>query len=402
MTPVTVVGIGADGWDGLTPAARALVEAADVVVGGGRALAYVPEVRGERVPLPTPLVSGLPALLDAHRGRAVCVLASGDPMFFGIGTTLVRILGAGAVRVVPHPSSVSLACARMGWAVEDTDALSAVGRPLEAVRAALAPGRQVLVLSAGAQTPGAIARLLVEAGYGPSTMTVLGWLGGPEETRHDGVAQSWADPPGGGPGLNVVAVACSATPGARLLGRSPGLPDEAYDHDGQLTKREVRAVTLARLVPLPGQLLWDVGGGSGSIAIEWMRAHPASRAVSVEVRPDRAGRIAANAAALGVPGLEVVVGAAPDALEGLPPPDAVFVGGGARTPGLIDACWTALRPGGRLVVNAVTLETEALVVARRAELGGDLVRLAVSHAAPVGGSTAWRPMLPVTLWSVTR
>ena len=399
---VTVVGIGADGWDGLTAAARALIAGADVLVGGGRALAYVPEVRGRREPLPTPLVAGLPALLEAHAGRAVCVLASGDPMFFGIGTTLVGLLGADEVRVVPQPSSVSLACARLGWAVEATDAFSAVGRPLDAVRAALAPGRRMLVLSAGAQTPGALARLLVEAGYGPSTVTVLGWLGGPDETRHEGVARSWADPPGGASGLNVVAVACAAEPGARVLGRAPGLPDEAYEHDGQLTKREVRAVALARLVPLPGQLLWDVGGGAGSIGIEWMRTHPAARAVSVEARPDRARRIATNAAALGVPGLEVVTGAAPDALAGLPAPDAVFVGGGARTPGLLDACWTALAPGGRLVVNAVTLETEALLVARHAALGGDLIRLEVSHAAPIGGATAWRPMLPVTMWALTR
>jgi precorrin-6B C5,15-methyltransferase / cobalt-precorrin-6B C5,C15-methyltransferase len=401
-SPLTVVGVGADGWSGLTAAAQVLVESAEVLVGGPRALAYIPDGPGERVPLPTPLVAGLPDLLTAYDGRTMCFLASGDPMLFGIGSTLVRLLGPGAVRVVPHPSSVSLACARLGWPVEDTDVLSAVGRPLAVLRAGLAPGRRLLVLSAGRTTPAEVAALLVDAGYGPSAMTVLAQLGGPGEHRHDGLAGLWAEPDDGLDALNVVAVTCVAEPGARVAGRTPGLPDEAYDSDGQLTKREVRAVTLARLVPLPGQLLWDVGGGSGSVGIEWMRAHPAARAVSVEVRPDRAARIAANACALGVPGLEVVVGAAPAALAGLPAPDAVFVGGGARTPDLLDTCWAALRPGGRLVVNAVTLETEALLVDRQALLGGDLVRLEVSRASGVGRATAWRPAMPVTMWTVTK
>ncbi len=310
------------------------------------------------------------------------MLASGDPMFYGIGATLVRLLGAEAVRVLSHPSSASLACARLGWSLADVDVLSAVGRPLERLHALLAPGRRILVLSTGGATPAAVARLLAEAGYGPSAVTVLEQLGGPAERVCAGVAAGWAE--GSFDPLNLVAVECVAGPGARLLGLTAGLPDEAYDHDGQLTKREIRAVTLARLVPLPGQLLWDVGGGAGSIGIEWMRAHRCASAIAVEVRTDRALRIASNATALGVPGLRVVTGEAPAALDGLPAPDAVFVGGGATAPGMLDACWAALRPGGRLVVNAVTLETEGVVIAKQAELGGDLTRIEISRAVRRG------------------
>ncbi len=401
--PVTVVGIGAEGWAGLAPTSQAVLRAADVVLGGARQLAYLPgEVRGEQVPWPTPLVDALPGLLAEHAGRSVCVLASGDPMFYGIGATLVRELPAVRLRVLPHPSSAALACARLGWPAEDVDVVSAVGRPLEAVRTLLAPGRRLLVLSAGADTPAELARMLVEAGYGPSRVAALSRLGGPDERAVTGTAAAWVATAEAHDALNLVAVACGTDPDARVLARTPGLPDDAYEHDGQLTKREIRAVTLSRLVPLPGQLLWDVGGGAGSIGIEWLRAERAARAVAIEERPERSARIAANAAALGVPGLEVVTGAAPDALKDLPAPDAVFVGGGAGDPGVLDACWDALGPGGRLVVNAVTLETEALIVARHAELGGDLVKLSISRTAPVGGFTVWRPQAPVTQWTVTR
>ncbi|MGQ0625112.1 MAG: precorrin-6y C5,15-methyltransferase (decarboxylating) subunit CbiE [Sporichthyaceae bacterium] len=398
---ITVVGIGADGWAGLAPTSQAALRGADVVIGGKRALDYLPEeVAGARVGWPSPLVAALPALLAEHAGRSVCVLASGDPMFYGIGSTLLRELPAMRVRVLPHLSCVSLACARLGWAVEDVEVLSAVGRPLAAVRAALAPGRRLLVLSADAQTPRALAELVAGAGYGPTRLAVLSQLGGPDEHALTGTAAGWdaraTD------ALNVVALACEAAPGTVVLGRSPGLPDEAYEHDGQLTKREVRAVTLARLCPLPGQLLWDVGAGAGSVGIEWMRAARGARTVAIEQHPERAARIAANAAALGVPDLRVIAASAPAALAGLERPDAIFVGGGASEPGVLDACISALTQGARLVVNAVTLQTEALVVARAAEHGGDLVRLEVSRAVRVGAFTAWRPQLPVTQWTLTR
>ncbi|MGP3916996.1 precorrin-6y C5,15-methyltransferase (decarboxylating) subunit CbiE [Nonomuraea sp. 10N515B] len=380
---ITVVGIGADGWDGLVSASRRAIEQADVLVGSARQLDLVPLASVERVVLPSPLLPNLPGLLDSLAGRAVCVLASGDPLFYGIGSTLVRLLGAERVRVLPHVSSVSLACARLGWPVEQVEVVSAVGRPLATLRAVLAPGRRVLVLGTSAD---AVSDLLDISGYAGSRITVLSDLGA-----------ATAKPDSA---LRIIAIECSAS--GNPLSRVPGLPDEAFEHDGQLTKREVRAVSLSRLAPLPGQLLWDVGAGAGSIAIEWMRTHPSCRAVAIESRADRAERIGRNAESLGVPGLAVVVGRAPEALDGLPTPDAVFVGGGATVPGLFEACWAALRPGGRLVANAVTLESEALVAQWFGRLGGDLVRLAVQRASPVGGFTGWRAAMPVTVWTVVK
>ncbi|NUT92960.1 MAG: precorrin-6y C5,15-methyltransferase (decarboxylating) subunit CbiE [Saccharothrix sp.] len=377
---LTVVGIGADGWDGLSPAARAEIASAEVVMGSARQLDLVPG-SFERVTWPSPLVPALPGLLDAHAGRRICVLASGDPMFHGIGTTLVRLLGATEVRVLPHPSSVSLACARLGWALDDVDVVSLVGKPASLVVPFLHPGRRVLVLGS---TPREVAALT-----GDARLTVLERLGGPDERVHHDLDA--ADP------LHVLAVECG-TGGFSLV---PGLPDDAYEHDGQLTKREVRAVTLALLAPRPGELLWDVGAGSGSIAVEWCRTHPSCRAFAVERSPERVGRIRRNAEALGVPRVEVVEGSSPDVLD-LPAPDAVFIGGGLTAPGVVERCWAALRPGGRLVANAVTLESETVLARWHGELGGSLTRLSVSRDTRVGGFTGWRPHMPVTTWSVTK
>lgn len=387
---VDVVGIGADGWAGLTPAAREVVGEAEVLIGSARQLSLVASA-ATKVTWPSPMLPAIPGLLASFAGRRVCVLASGDPMFFGVGSTLVRLLGAEAVRVVPHPSSVSLACARMGWAVEDVEVVSLVGRPVELLHPAVQPNRRVLVLSADGDTPARVVELLRERGFGPSTVTVLAELGGPGERV--GPADSAGS-------LNVVAVECRAGADAVVLGRGPGLPDEAYSHDGQLTKREVRAVTLAALGPRPGELLWDVGAGAGSIGIEWMRTHPSCRAVAIEADTERARRIGENARSLGVPGLQVVVGRAPAALDGLARPDAIFIGGGLGR--VIDACWDALPVGGRLVANAVTLESEAVLTAWHARVGGALSRIEISRAAPVGGLTGWRPMLPVTQWTVAK
>ncbi|MFD0379475.1 precorrin-6y C5,15-methyltransferase (decarboxylating) subunit CbiE [Streptomyces sp. NPDC127112] len=401
---VAVVGLGADGWAGLTAAARGALTGAEVLIGGPRQLDLLPagECAGLRVAWPSPLRPAVPKLMAEHAGRRIAVLASGDPMFYGIGRALSEELGPGALHVHPHPSSVSYACARLGWPVEDTEVVTVVGRPVARVAAALHEGRRLLVLSAGAATPDEIAALLRERGFGPSRMRVLEQLGSEREDAYEGTADGWNREPGDP--LNVVAVECRRDPGAPVprLGATPGLPDAAYEHDGQLTKRHVRAATLCALAPAPGELLWDIGGGSGSIGIEWMRTHPSCRAVAVERVPERAGRITRNAAALGVPGLRVVVGAAPAALEGLPTPDAVFIGGGLTAPGLLDAAWAALAPGGRLVVNTVTLESEAVLAGQHRRLGGELVKLAVSHAVPVGGFTGWRQAMPVTQWSVTK
>jgi precorrin-6Y C5,15-methyltransferase (decarboxylating) len=403
VTPfsVTVVGIGADGWDGLSPVARRAVEDAEVLRGSARQLGLLPAgVAGERVPWPSPMTPALAELPAAHPGRRVVVLASGDPMLSGVGTSLVRLLGPDAVRVLPHPSSVSLACARLGWAGESVQVVSVVGRPVELVLPHATPGRRLLVLGSDTRTPAAVAALLTAAGSGASRLTALAQLGGPDERWFTGTAADWpheeTDP------LVVTAVEVVADPGTVPLPTVPGLPDDAYASDGQLTKRDVRAVTLARLAPLPGQLLWDVGAGAGSIGIEWMRVHPSCRAVAVEAATGRAQRIRENARRLGVPDLQVVEGTAPEALADLPQPDAVFVGGGATTPLLLDAVWDALPPGSRLVVNAVTLESEAVLAEWRSRVGGELTRLSVAHAQPVGGFTSFKPALPVTIWSVTR
>ncbi|MFD8702644.1 precorrin-6y C5,15-methyltransferase (decarboxylating) subunit CbiE [Kitasatospora sp. NPDC059648] len=397
--PITVVGIGADGWPGLAAGSRAALRSAEVVIGGPRQLELLPhdEVAAERVAWPSPLRPAVPGLLADHSGRSLAVLASGDPMFFGIGRTLAETVGAERLRVLPHPSSVSYACGRLGWPLEATEVVSLVGRPLDTLTLALNPGRRLLVLSADAATPAAVAALLTERGFGAARLHVLEQLGSPGERRLDGRADDWPHPPGDP--LNLVAVELGEGPRGSLV---PGLPDAAYESDGQLTKRHVRAATLAVLAPSPGELLWDVGGGSGSIAVEWLRAHRDCRAVSVERDPVRAERIARNAAALGVPRLRVVTGPAPAALADLPTPDAVFIGGGLTARGLLDRCWGALRPGGRLVANTVTLESEALLTEWYRRHGGELVKLAVAHAVPVGGFTGWRHAMPVTQWSAVK
>ncbi len=411
---LTVVGIGADGWAGLPAASRQALCDAEVLIGGARQLALLPDrCTGERVPWPSPLRPAVAGLLATYAGRRVCVLASGDPMFYGIGRTLTEVLAesaaesagsAGArhpgLRVLPHPSSVSYACARLGWPVEDTEVVTLVGRPAENLLRALYDGHRLLVLSAGAGTPAEVAALLRAHGFGPTRMRVLEQLGGERERLTEGLAADWDAPPADP--LNVLALELARAPGTPPLSTVPGLPDTAYEHDGQLTKRHVRAATLAALAPVPGELLWDIGGGSGSIAVEWLRAHRGCRAVSVERDAVRAERIGRNARSLGVPALRVVHGPAPAALAGLPTPDAVFIGGGLTAPGLLDACWEALPPGGRLVANTVTLESEALLAERYRRHGGELVRLAVSHAVPVGGFTGWRQAMPVTQWSAVK
>ena len=377
---VVVVGIGADGWDGLSPAAQQAVSRSRVLMGSRRQLDLVPG-EFERVAWPSRLVPALPELFEKYRD--VCVLASGDPMFHGIGTTLVRLLGE-RVTVIPHPSSVSLACARLGWALNEVEVVSLVARSIDLLRPVLTPGRRVLVLGGD---PAAVAEVVGADGQ----IVVLEQLGGSAERVYPWSGQD-SDP------LCVIAVEYRGS----ALSRVPGLPDEAYESDGQLTKREVRAISLSRLAPLPGQLLWDVGSGSGSIAIEWARTHPTCRVIAIEQSAERAERIAGNAASLGVPGVEVHIGRAPDALEGLEKPDAIFIGGGVTVPGVMQACWDALASGGRLVVNAVTLESEAVVAQWYARLGGDLVRIAVNRGSAVGKFTGWRPHMPVTTWSVTK
>ncbi|TSE01638.1 precorrin-6y C5,15-methyltransferase (decarboxylating) subunit CbiE [Skermania sp. ID1734] len=394
MIPIHVVGIGADGWSGLTDATRAAIADADVLIGSGRQLDLIPACSAERVRWPSPLLPALPGLFDDLADKRVCVLASGDPMFHGIGVTLARLLGIDRLRVLPQPSSASLACARLGWPLADTPVVSLVNRPAQTLLPDVVDGARLLVLSNDASTPTAVAKLLADNGFGGSTLHVLEQLGGPLERRFDGEAAAWPHAPGDP--LNIVAVICRGDTRPRRT-RIPGLVDAAFETDGQLTKQEVRALTLTALAPAPGELLWDVGGGTGSIGIEWCRTHPRCRAIIFERTAERADRIRRNALALGVPGVEIH-GSAPAAFDDLPVPDVIFLGGGVTQPGLFDACWTRLRPGGRLVINAVTIETESQVIAWANEYGGTLRKLQVSRVEALGGFTAWRPQLPVTQW----
>jgi precorrin-6B C5,15-methyltransferase / cobalt-precorrin-6B C5,C15-methyltransferase len=393
---VTVVGIGADGWVGLPPRSRAAIEQAAVLVGSPRQLALLPDaVVGRRVPLPSPLLPGLPELIAAHAGSALVVLASGDPMFYGIGSTLARVLGAAHLTVLPHPSSVSVAAARLGWPLDDVEVVSLVGRPRELLHPLLQPGRRVLALTTETTAAADVLALLDARGFGASPVTVLADLG----SEHEVVAPADGRPHSR---LAIIAIECRLDGRTAPQPRVPGLPDDAFEHDGQVTKREIRALALAALVPVPGQLLWDVGAGSGSVGIEWMRVHPASRAIAVEPRTDRGDRIARNAAALGVPGLVVVPGSAPEALSGLPRPDAVFIGGGVTADGVVSACWDALAEGGRLVANAVTIEGQSALAGWRDRLGGALTRIGLERADGLGTFTTWRPALPVVQWSVRK
>jgi len=397
MSWLSIVGIGEDGLSGIGEAAKTAISEAEVVFGGARHLELAaPVITGETHAWLTPFSASIDAII-ALRDRKVCVLASGDPFHHGVGATLARHIDASQMRVFSHPSSFSLAAARLGWPLQDVLTLSLHGRPLDLIRPHLHPGARILALTSDEHGPAALAKLLTEAGFGISIVTVLEALGGPNETVRTNVAMNFAladiDP------LNICAISVVALPGARILPLTPGLDDALFEHDGQITKREIRALTLAALAPRRGELLWDIGAGSGSVAIEWMLADPSLSAIAVEADPERAARISRNATAFGVPGLKLVIGTAPAALAGLEAPHAIFIGGGGSDPGLLDAAIAALRAGGRLVANAVTLELEAMLLARHAELGGTLTRLSIERTDAIGSMTGWKPARPIVQWA---
>jgi precorrin-6Y C5,15-methyltransferase (decarboxylating) len=399
---LTVIGLGEDGVEGLAPLARQALCEATCVFGGARHAELAAPFLGARgisvTPWPSPFSHGLDLLLE-RRGTPVVVLASGDPMWFGIGATLARRIDPGEIVVLPGRSSLSLAAARLGWPLAEVEILSLHGRPLDSLRAVLAPGARILCLTSGGSALPGIADLLVDEGYGESRLVVLEHLGGPQERVIEASAERFEGPVAD---LNVTAIELRAVRHTPLRARVPGLPDDAFRHDGKLTKREIRAASLAKLMPVPGALLWDVGAGSGAVAIEWMRAARGARAIALEPNDERRAVARANAAALGVPGLDLRDATAPEGLAGLEAPDAIFLGGGASAPGIIETVLAALRPGGRLVANAVTLESEAVLLSAHARFGGELCRIAVSRAAPVGGMTGWRPLMPVTQWSLVK
>jgi len=399
MTPwLTVVGIGEDGFSGLGKQARRALLGASRIIGSPRQLALLPRcISAVREDWPSPF-SLAPVL--AQRGEPVCVLASGDPMFYGVGASLARQVPAEEMQVLSMPSSCALAAARLGWPLQDVQVVSVVARPLAALNAHLYSGVRLLVLSNDGNSPAAIAALLRERGFGPSRLHVFEHLGGDAERQLTGRGDDW--PHTEVAALNLVAIECQATADAPRLARTAGLPDDAFRHDGQLTKRDVRAITLARLAPQPGELLWDVGAGCGSIGIEWMRAHPACRTLAIEADEGRQGFIEYNRDALGVPGLQLVRGKAPQALAELERPDAIFIGGGVTREGVLPLCWERLRPGGRLVANAVTLQSELALAHFREQHGGDLTRIHVAQAQPLGAFDTWRQALPITLLDVVK
>ncbi|HEY9264547.1 MAG TPA: precorrin-6y C5,15-methyltransferase (decarboxylating) subunit CbiE [Mycobacterium sp.] len=390
---IVVVGIGADGMAGLAPASRAELERATVVYGSPRQLDLLDQsVSAPRRPWPSPMLPALRTLLDDADGD-VHVVASGDPLMHGVGSTLIRLHRRDRVAVLPHVSSVTLACSRVGWSVQDTEIISLVtAEPFTAVRR----GGQAVVLSRDRSSPAALARLLADTGRGDSELTVLEQLGGPRELRRSSTAREWAArPPGEVDDLNVMAV--RYLPDER---RYATLPDDAFAHDGQITKQAMRAVTLAALGPRPGEHLWDVGAGSGSVAIEWCRSGSGCHATAFERDEARRARISGNVIAFGV---QVEVRRdAPDSFDDASPPAAIFVGGGVSRPGLMEACWDRLPAGGRLVANAVTVESEAVVAQWYSRVGGELRRFQHYRGDAVGAFTGWRPGMPVTQWSVIK
>jgi precorrin-6Y C5,15-methyltransferase (decarboxylating) len=397
---LTIIGIGEDGPDGLGEEAKRLIASASVVFGGARHHALVADlISGERLSWESPFERSIDAIMS-YRGAPVVVLASGDPFLYGVGATLSRRVSPGEIRSIAAPSSFSLAASRLGWPLQETTCLSLHGRPLDLIRPHLHHGRRLVALTSDADTPAQIAALLSATGFGQSQLSVLEAVGGKRERmrscRADDFHLTGIDP------LNICAVTVVAGEGARMLAFAPGLDDALFEHDGQITKQEIRAITLSALAPCHGELLWDIGAGSGSVGIEWMLRDPSMRAIAIEQSADRALRIARNTAAFGVPGLAVVEGTAPDVLATLPAPDAIFIGGGGSEIGVLDAAVAQLRRGGRLVANAVTLEMEAKLIACHAELGGSLRRIEISRASPVGGMTGWRPAMPVTQWRWTK
>ncbi len=392
-----IVGIGEDGMDGLSPSARAVVEAAEVIVGGERHHHLSAAVTAERVSWPSPF-DALIDTLKGFKGRRVVVLVTGDPLWYSVGARILKGIPAEEITFHPQLSAFQWAAARMGWSLADVETLTVHGRPVEQAIPFFAPGARLLILTQGVDTPGEIAGLLAERGYGDSRMVVLGALGGPRESRIEGLARDWT---GEVPAFHVLAVECRAETGAQVLPLGPGLPDDAFEHDGKMTKAEVRALTLAQLAPRRGAVLWDIGCGCGSVAVEWLRLARDGAAIGLEPVAARRAMAERNAARLGVPRLELRDARAPEGLDDLARPDAIFIGGGLSE-AVIEKSLRSLSSQGRLVANAVTLESEALLIAAHARHGGALVRLSVARAEAVGPYRGWRPMMPVTQWSVSK
>lgn len=393
-----IIGIGEDGVAGLSPAALERLEAAEILIGGDRHHRLTEKVAAARLSWPSPF----DAMIDEihrHKGRRIVILVTGDPLWYSVGARIARAIPADEIRFYPQLSAFQWAACRLGWSLADCETLTVHGRPAEQIVPYFAPGARLLVLTRDGGSPAEVAALLTARGFGESRLTVLSALGGAAEQRFDGVAESWNR---NVPDFHTLAIECVAGPDAAHFSRQSGLSDDAFRHDGQITKRVVRAATMAALAPYPDALLWDIGAGCGSVSIEWMRAVRGARAIAIEPAARRRAMIAENAKRLGTPKLEVIAGSAPAALGGLAAPDAVFIGGGLTAEGVFETAFSALRPGGMLVANAVTLESQARLTALYREHGGRLETISVSEAAPVGGFAAMRPAMAVTQWTLRK
>jgi len=396
---LTVVGLGEDGIDGLSDSARRIVESAEVLIGGRRHLEMIPDNGGERQTWKVPFTDSIDEITKYHGSRVV-VIATGDPLHYGVAVTLAKYFSIEEMIVLPNTGAMSLACARLGWPVSEVECVSLHGRPLETIKSVLAPDQKLIIFSHDRKTPNDVAAELCASGYGSSDIVVFQHMGGGKEARYQATAETWtsaeiAD-------LNTIAIHCRGGARAKRFCGAPGLRDRAFKNDGQITKREVRSITLSSLAPSPGALLWDIGAGCGSISIEWMLAARGAHAFAIEKNIERIALISTNAIALGVPKLEPIHGIAPDILRSLASPQAIFIGGGLSQKGVVEQCWNRLSPGGRLVVNAVSLQSEALMVAWREKLGGDMARINISRAKDVTGHSLWRPLTPVTQWAVIK
>jgi precorrin-6B C5,15-methyltransferase / cobalt-precorrin-6B C5,C15-methyltransferase len=398
---LSIIGINEDGIDGLSSVARFWLDRAEILVGGDRHLKLIPSLipldERKRLTWQSPLINSIQEILT-YQNKSVCVLASGDPMWYGIGTTLLQHIPLEQMRIVPAVSTFSLICARLGWAIANVETLSLCGRPVENLISFLYPNAKILLLSADRHTPKLVIELLRKKGYGKSKIWILEHLQGEEK-----ISEVTAEAELGSieiADLNAIALECIAESQTFIISRLPGLPDSAYIHDGQLTKSEVRAITLSALAPKPGELLWDVGAGCGSIGIEWMRTDFRCKAIAIE--PKRIEYIAQNAISLGTPNLEIIEGIAPEALQNLPSPNAIFIGGGITSEDTIEKCWHSLKPGGRLVANVVTIEGEQQIFAWQQKIGGSLKRIAIERMEAIGTFKGWKPMATVTQWIVTK
>jgi precorrin-6B C5,15-methyltransferase / cobalt-precorrin-6B C5,C15-methyltransferase len=393
---LSIIGIGEDGLVGLNPIAVSCLNKAQIIFGGERHLSMLPpDDNREKIPWKSPFQDSITEIIS-RRGEAICILASGDPLCYGVGTTILKDIPISEVTIIPAPSAFSLACSRLGWSLTEVETLSLCGRPASLLQSYLYPGAKLLILSEGKNTPANVAEILTSRGYGNSQITVLEKMGNSNEGITTDICANWKEE--NIAALNTIAVECIADRGIVGLSRFPGLPDHAFNHDGQLTKREVRAVTLSSLAPLPGELLWDVGAGCGSISIEWLRSDRRCSAIAVEQNSSRLNYIADNAAALGTPNLQIIGGKSIDVIHNLPAPNAIFIGGGVTTPEILENCWNALLPGGRMVVNVVTLEGEQRLFQWYEKVGGTFTRIAIQRAEPIGKFLGWKAMSPVTQW----